>query len=127
MIKCPITVSKIEFREPYSRYKQGGLAKVRPCGEEYNGKTYLGFFLGEIATEAYCSYYSDTQELVVGCSGNPAIFVPELNKIIFGYESWWSRIENEEDLRDITNNDIENVWYVEAIKEIMQGEEPNAD
>lgn len=127
MIKYPIIVNEIKLREPYSLYKQGGLAKVRPCRDEYNGKTYLGFFLGEITTGTYCVYNSDTQELEVACSGNPAIFVPELNKIIFGYESWWSRIEREEDLRDITNNDIENVWYVKAIKELMQKEEPHAE
>ena len=44
--------------------------------------------------------------------GNPAIFVPELGKIIFGMESWWGRIKSEEELKDITDGDIENVWHV---------------
>ena len=32
---------------------------------------------------------------------NPGIFVPELGKIIYGCESWWSEIDNPEDLRDM--------------------------
>ena len=38
--------------------------------------------------------------------------MPELGKIIFGMESWWGRIKSEEELKDITDGDIENVWHV---------------
>lgn len=37
-------------------------------------------------------------------------------KIIFGMESWWSRIKSEKELMDITNDDIEDVWYVKMLK-----------
>jgi len=50
--------------------------------------------------------------------GNPAIFVFDLNEIIFGYESWWGVIESEKQLKEITNDVIDNVWYVKALKQI---------
>jgi hypothetical protein len=54
------------------------------------------------------------------CSYNPAIFVPELNKVIFGYESWWSEITTEEELNNvITDHTIENVWYVKLLKSML--------
>lgn len=118
-IQYPITVKKITMEKPYSLYKQGGLAKVRPCGDEYENKTYLGFFLGELPTSSIARFSPNTGELTVGTVGNPAIFVPALNKIIYGYESWWSRIENEDDLKDISDSDIQNVWYVKAFREFM--------
>lgn len=51
---------------------------------------------------------------------NPAIFVPEFNEIIWGAESWWSKIESPDDLKQITDADIENAWYVKALKKIEE-------
>lgn len=124
-IQYPITVEKITFSEPYSLYKQGGLAKVRPCGDEYEDKTYLGFFLGELPTSSIARFSPNTGELTVGTVGNPAIFVPALNKIIYGYESWWSRIESEDDLKDISDSDIQNQWYVKAFRDFMRKDKNN--
>lgn len=120
-IEYPINVNKINVdNRKFSLYEPGGFAKIRPCAEEYGDKTYLGLFLGEIPNSAYVTYNTETEELNVGLHGNPAIFVFELNKIIYGYESWWSRIENEEDLKDITDADINNVWYVKALKSLSE-------
>lgn len=116
-IEYPIFVNKINTREPFSLYKPGGLAKVRPCDEKCGGKTYLGFFLGEMPHSTYAIYHKDTKELDIGADGNPAIFVPSLNRVVWGFESWWSRIEKEDDLKDITDSDIENCWYVKAFRE----------
>mgnify|MGYP000282015848 FL=1 len=41
----------------------------------------------------------------------------------FGAESWWSIIENPEELKDITDDDINSQWYVKALK-AMHKEEP---
>lgn len=122
-IKCPIVVNKINIKEPYSLYKPGGLAKVRPCGEEHKGKTYLGFFLGELAQAPYAMYCKDTKELNIGTSSTPAIFVPALDRIVWGAESWWSRIEKEADLKDITDSDIENCWYVKVFRAMEKEKE----
>lgn len=51
---------------------------------------------------------------------NPAIFVPEFNEIIWGIESWWSKIESPDDLKQVTDADIENAWYVKALKKIEE-------
>lgn len=48
---------------------------------------------------------------------NPAIFVPDLNRVVWGMESWWGPIESKEKLHQITDEDISNVWYVKAAKE----------
>ena len=126
-IQFPITVNSVEVKEPYSLYKMGGLAKVRPCGDEYAGKTYLGIFLGELTDGAYATYNNESGVLTVGCSGNPAIFVPELNKIVWGYESWWSRIESADAMKEITNADIQNTWYVKLFYEIASKETDHAE
>ena len=95
--------------------KSGSLVKIRPCGEEYKDKTYLGFYIGDIALGSSIKVKEDKIQL--NFSGhNPAIFVPEIGKIIYGCESWWGEIEDEKDLKDITDSDIENVWYVKLLK-----------
>lgn len=94
-------------------YKCGTPVKIMPCNEKYLNKTYFGILLGDIANSISISI-DKNQDLNVSHSFyNPAIFVPELSTIIYGYESWWSKIENEEDLNKfITDDTISNVWYV---------------
>lgn len=122
-IEYPITVSSIEVPKDKglkeSRgYKKGTLVKVRPCDEKYNNKTYLGFLLGDIDMQLFISHNSENKELRIYRNYNPAIFVPELKEVIYGCGSWWGEIKSEEDLKDITDNDIENVWYVKAWKKL---------
>lgn len=97
-------------------HETGTLVKIRPCGKEYEGKTYLGFLIGDISIHTSYSYNSAKKQLGFYGAGNPAIFVPALRKVIFGCESWWCVIENEDELKDITGEDIENVWYVQLLK-----------
>jgi hypothetical protein len=120
-IEYPITVTEIDNKpdDGYRMYqnKIGKLAKVRPCGEEYGGKTYLGIFLGDIPHSPHISHNPDTGVLTIRPYCNPAIFVPELKKIIFGLESWWSIVETEKDLdKEITDELINNQWYVQMAK-----------
>ncbi len=61
-------------------------------------------------------FHHDDQKLHVSPYSNPAIFVPELKKIIYGCESWWGEIESPEDFKEITSDDINNVWYVQLLK-----------
>ena len=119
-IEYPIEVSKInsETRNYWKDNDCGQIVKIRPCGKEYGDRTYLGILLGDLPLTNYISYQEETKELNVSVSCNPAIFVPELKKIIFGMESWWGRIENADELKEITNDDIDNVWYVKLLKEM---------
>ena len=95
--------------------KCGAFVSVRSVGDDK--KTYLGIFLGEIAMDAFV-YPEDEKDGIIPAMyyNNPVMFVPDLNKVIFGYESWWGEIESEDQLRQITDDDIENVWCVRALK-----------
>ena len=127
-IEYPITVTsietdKIEYDSILHSDDIGKPVKIRPCAEEYDGKTYLGIFLGDLPVSSYVSFDEDRAKLDVHHMNNPAIFVPELNKIIFGMESWWGIIKDEKQLKDITDLDIENIWYVKLLDALTKGKE----
>lgn len=98
--------------------KCGDLVKVRSCRKEHGDGTFLGIFLGEIATSVG-HRHSGGVVTASPSMHNPAMFVPELGDIVYGYESFWSRIESEEDLSTvITEDTIRNVWYVQALRDL---------
>lgn len=117
-IEYPLTINGIENEEVkiYDLYKAGTLCKIRPCGDEYKGKTYLGIYIGELPIGITNCFKRDTKILHNGIMQNPGIFVPELKKIIYGYESWWSIKESAEDFKELTDEDIENTWYVKLLR-----------
>ncbi len=121
-IEYPIQVDEIKFEKPtkIKSSRAGSFVKIRPCAEEYEGKTYLGLYLGNQPAWNSASYDDEDKILTVKSVCNPAIFVFELKKIIYGMESWWSVIENPEDIKDISDMDINNVWYVRLLRE-MEG------
>lgn len=122
-IEYPLTITGIDKNTDRCGLRDsqvGKFAKVAPCGDEYHGKTFLGLYLGELPIDILCSHRADTGKLSVGFMSNPAIFVFDLNKIVYGCESWWSIIESEKDLKDIAPEDIQNVWYVKAIKQFVE-------
>lgn len=129
-LKFPLTIDGVELPQG-GGYKPGKTGEestgqyvsIRPCGEEYGNKTYLGIYLGEIAIEFSVARMKDTNKLRFVPHYNPAIWVPDLNKIIFGCESWWGTIESPDQLHKITNEDINNVWYVQALKTLTAKEE----
>lgn len=119
----PITVKSIKWdgtQDPITPDRlfgaeAGAWVAVRPVGDE---KTYLGVMLGDYAPPTL-RFDRETGELTVGRSiGNPAMWVPDLNRVVMGWGSWWSEIKSADDLRQITDADIENVWYVKALKAI---------
>jgi hypothetical protein len=110
------------FTKPLFGDKPGALVAVRPCSEEYNNKTYAGFLIGEAAIGV--SFKVTNNELIVQFGGgNPCIFIPETGTIVMGYESWWSKINTIDDLRKITDVDIENTWYVKLLKSKLENEQ----
>lgn len=117
-IEYPIEVSEIIINDKMSllyKDKIGKFCRIRYCEDN---KTYLGLFLGELPCGITITHNSDSKVLTTSYRNNPAIFVFELNKIVFGYESWWDFIENEEELREITDTEINNIWYVKALKQM---------
>ena len=66
----------------------------------------------------------DTSGLGINSTmNNPAIFVPELKKIIYGCESWWKTIRSVDEFSKISNEDINNTWYVKLLQSMDQPEE----
>ena len=119
-VDYPITINGIVAHDHWlSLYDPGQLVSVRPCGDEYEGKTYLGILLGELPTSMLFSF-DDDNVLSVQSKTDPAMYVFALKKIIFGYESWWGRIESPEQLRKITNEDIQGQWYVQLINALAK-------
>lgn len=116
------------FVKPGFTCEAGSFVKVRPCEEEYEEKTYAGIFLGELAIDNLCRLNKETGELEIIPHTNAAIYVPDLKKIVFGCESWWTEIKDISELKEISDEDIENVWYVQLLKGMTsQNEGSDAD
>jgi len=123
-IQYPLEISAIDSTMETSRYKTaytGKFVAVRPCAEKYENKTFLGIMIGELPWFLQVSHVPETKVLSVLPAHNPAMLVFDTNEIIFGAESWWSVIKSEEDLQAITDADIDNVFYVKALKYIAEG------
>lgn len=126
-MEFPITVTKIEVDPDGTTYRPrcltggtcGSWVSVRPCFPEAGGRTYLGVLLGELAALGGAQFNRATGTLrLIGGLGNPAIYVPDLKRVVMGYESWWGLIRSPDDLRRITDADIQDVWYVRALREL---------
>jgi hypothetical protein len=120
-IEYPIEVSKINIDNQVTGLRDksiGRFVSIRPCAKEYQNKTYLGIYLGDLPTSNHVTHNDETKELNISFTTNPAILVFDLKKIVYGYESWWRLIESEEDLKQITDTDIDNVWYMKVLKEV---------
>ena len=113
-----LMVENVHLNVPaFEKTKQQQYVAVRPVDSE---KTYLGVMLGECPSMFFGSYNDETKTLSLIGRGNPMMFIPDLETSVFGYESWWTPIETKEDLRKITDADIQNVWYVKALKTISE-------
>lgn len=122
-IEFPLTIDNIDVQpiktESWSA-KTGDFVAVRPCGKEYGGKTYFGIFISNLPIQSTVSFNEETRTLRVSTIDNPAMLVPELNKIIYGCGSWWHKIRSEKDLREITDGDINDTWYVKMAHQLME-------
>lgn len=127
-MKFPIEVKSISFENNDAVSEEllfggnmGDWVAVRPCGEEFEGKTFLGVLLGGIPLSQAARFNRDNGELVISrAMYNPAMYVPEIKKIIYGCGSFWKNISTPEELQEISDIDIENVWYVKALKELSE-------
>ena len=124
-IEYPLSINGIENKKIETTglfHTCGELCSVKPCGEEYKGKCYLGIYIGDLPIAISSSYNNETGILTNRTINNPAIFVPELNKIIYGCESWWRKIDSINDFKEISDADINNTWYVKMLKEMYEKE-----
>ena len=129
-IEYPITINKVENEtiDTTPIFEEvGTLCSIRPCGEEYQNKTYLGILIGNLPIAITTSFNEETGVLTNRTLNNPGIYVPELKKIIYGNESFWGAIESEDDMREITDSDIENVGYIRLLKSMIGAKEEKED
>lgn len=121
-LEYPIAVAETTVSQPtYNTglgHKVGQLVKIRPYGKEYGDKTYLGLYLGDLPISIHQGFNSETHILNIFTHNNPAIFIPQIGKIVFGCESWWGEIDNPDELKDITDECINSQWYVKALQEL---------
>lgn len=120
-ITYPLTISDMQLPkgaaiEEGLGAKTGDLVKIRPCAEEYQNKTFLGIYLGDMDVGLRASFNKESRVLQIYRHYNPAIYVPSIKKIIYGCESWWGKLKDENELKDITDKDIDSVWYVKLMK-----------
>lgn len=118
-IEYPLTINGIENEKIDTNglfHEVGCLCEIKPCGEEYKGKSYIGFYIGDLPTSIRTSFNNETKILTNTTSSNPAIFVPELKKIIYGYESFWRVINSVDEFKGISQEDIDNTWYVKLLR-----------
>lgn len=124
MVKLTTEGFPVRLMKPFfNSTKQGAFVAVRKASKDDN-KTYLGVYLGYLPIQLNFTSSKAEEELTIhvkACYGNPAIWIPELNEIVYGFESWWGDLKSADDLKQITDADIENVWYVRALKELSSG------
>lgn len=131
-IKFPITVNKIEYRMDVpirmesDGHKSGTLVAVRSVKEKHGDKTRLGILVGFVPLDVSVALkhpegnQTEGSIMIASRSTNPVIFIPELGESVLGAESWWGQIKDESQLKEITNDDIQNVWYVKALKQLAE-------
>lgn len=105
----------------------GMLVAVRPVEKTYGDKTYIGIFLGQFPHLLFTTYDKNEKAIIVINRLNPAIFVPELKKIIYGFESWWKTIKSIQEFQEITDDDIKNVWYVKLLRKELERVEKRSE
>ena len=123
-ITFPLTIDDvecedmIEYRKPVGN-DVGTLVAVRPCDDEFEGKTYLGILVAEAPTTiGVTTSKGEDGSTVLKASPsfyNPLIVIPSIHRLVFGMESWWHAINSKEDLKPITDEVISNAWYVKAL------------
>ncbi|MBO5435059.1 hypothetical protein J6A31_04480 [bacterium] len=123
-IEFPIEVNEIENTPIDTAFTGlghtcGEIVEIRPCGEEYNDKSFIGIYIGDLPMQLSSSYNSESKTLRNYAIPNPAIFVPELKKIIFGVESFWRKIDSIDDFKGISDADIDNTWYIQLMKSLL--------
>jgi hypothetical protein len=128
--RLPVELGKIRFTKLKPAHKSwlsdfeegrkmGALVAVRPVPDNPDKKTYVGIYVCDVPIDMVAYYDKETGTLDVRDSPanpNPMILVPALGKVVMGYESWWGPIKDEEHLRQITDEDIQNIPYVKMLK-----------
>ncbi len=115
-VKWAVADDALEIKKPLFGGNHGDFVAVRPCGEGLGKKSFLGILIGDAPRGMSVGFDSAAMTCTLCAYHNPCILIPELNKLVYGDSCWWSRLKSPEDLKAITDTDIDNVWYVQALK-----------
>lgn len=128
-IEYPIKVNKINYDEFHfdKRRHETMFVAITPCAKEYENKTFLGLYLGDLPCSPTASYNEKCNELTVKAMHNPAIYVFELGKIIFGMQSWWKPLKSLDEFAAITKEDIESQPYMQALRQMSKPNPPKTN
>ena len=123
----PLAVENVLVEQPeigdVSGTRIGSIVVVRPCDPAFEDKTYLGILVGEMPLHIALQYDADAKELIAYSAwSNPMIVIPSESAIVYGYESWWKAVGSEDDLKDITDDEILSQPYMVALMESIQGD-----
>lgn len=120
-MEFPLTIDDIELVpfKSLDTHHIGTPVRIKPCTKEETDKTYLGIYLGELPIQNLASYTEEDKKLRIQAMMNPAIYVFELKKIIYGCESYWSFIKDPHDFEEITPEMINGQWYIELLKSFL--------
>lgn len=120
-IETPFEITSIEIDNDKKIIPELKLVKVRPCAKEYNNKTFVGILINYWypCSESF-SINRETKKLKIRLGiSNPLIYIPELNIFVRGYNSWWGEISDINNYSPITNDVIDNLWYVKMAKQLF--------
>ncbi len=119
-IEYPISINEIKVEHPEPWDTQMTPVAVRPCGDETE-KTYFGLYLGEMPWKTHVGFSDETGVLSISTTTNPMIYVPEIGKMVFGAECWWTRIKDKE-LPEITDELISSQWYMKLAERLGEAD-----
>lgn len=125
-IEYPLTIMGIDNQKIDTSglgHVCGELCEVTLAGKDTGEKSYLGIYLGDLPIAIHTSYNRDSGILSNSTMTNPAIYVFELRKIVYGCESWWRTIKSVDDFSGISKEDIDGTWYVQLLREMQKDEE----
>lgn len=112
-IEYPIQVNEIDVKDFYQSFYRkkdiGKLAKIRYC---VDNKDYIGVYLGMLPCTPIVQYNSKEEKLIVTTINNAALYVPELKKIVFGNESFWSIISDDEQNQYVSDEEIKRFFTI---------------
>lgn len=99
-----------------SNLKSGTAVAVAPLAPAYGNKSYFGIYIGKVATAPDTSYEADSKLLIVKNGPyTPAILIPEINEIVYGYDCYWTVITGKKHLTLVNiNGDLP--WYMKSFK-----------
>lgn len=95
-------------RDEYGNEEPPKWVVLRLCTE--NDKQYHGLYIGEVSNYKHLNYDEKRQEITIiesEFSTNPVIYVPALNKCVFGCECWWKPVVDLNPEEGISDDQLE--------------------